>query len=274
MPLPDRKDPLPGAGRRGRWRRWLGTLNRKELHSWIQSSALLIATGWGIYTFIWSDILVPSWAPAHINLSLSLNASANQRNSREGREVTLTIKADNPSGRKLHLLSNIWQLFGSRRVEMPPTQFRAMADATLRSAALVQAERQSVRQSGPLLAVGRLFDDTVIQPGESLSRSILLRIPATYDAVDISVIVPALTRASASSLFQGRRLEWGLTAQEELQPMLCRIPGPSDARGPDARDVDCRPASATSVERSLRDFDERMQIFTRSEQFALPQASG
>ena len=42
---------------------WLAT---GDVHEWTKTVAVVVAALWGVYTFIWKDILVPSWAPASL----------------------------------------------------------------------------------------------------------------------------------------------------------------------------------------------------------------
>jgi len=270
----DHNTGLPGMGQHSRTRRFIRTLNTKEFHSWIQTGALLVATSWGIYTFVWSDILVPSWAPAHINLSVELRTNATPaERSNTHNEASLTIKADNPSSRKLYLLSNVWQIFGSRRVQASANQFRTTADHQLRSPELMHTERGSTHEITQALAIGRVFDDNMIQPGESISRSISLRIPKEYSSFEINVIIPALTKEPSRALFNGQHLEWGLAQDESLMPMLCRKASSDQLGLYNQRSIECKPISADEIQTKLNMFDSRMQLFTKSEQL-IPNLTG
>ncbi len=265
---------LPGTAQRGRLSRILQKLNTREFHSWIQTGVLLVATSWGMYTFVWRDILVPSWAPAHINLSISLTTNediSTKNNSHE--EGFLTIKADNPSGRKLYLLSNVWQMFGSTRVTTSPQEFQSTADLVLRTPALMHVERGSSLESSPILAMGRVFDDTMIQPGESISRSISVKIPKRYTSFEVNVILPALTQAPGNSIFRGKQLEWGLGKEENLIPLLCSRPTISQAGTGNQRNLNCKPEPVEYIETSLAAFDRRMLFFTISKQI-MPTLTG
>lgn len=273
----DQKQGLPGASSRGRIGRLLRHLNSRDYHTWIQSSALLIAAIWGIYTFVWSDILVPSWAPAHINLSVSLKTqdkiNITQPVNSNGIEASLVIKADNPSSRKLYLLSNVWQVFEGRRQQTSPEDFQAVADRRLRESALRQAERYSERETIAILAMGRAFDDNIIQPGESITRTISIRIPKQYTSFDVNITLPALTKPPNPALFKGRRLEWGLDKEEGLVTLLCDQPNSNTIVEPgNERNLKCTPVPAGKIEVFLKSFDSRMQIFSKSEQL-MPELS-
>jgi len=265
---------MPGSAQNNPFNRLLRILNSHAFHSWTQSSALLIAAAWGVYTFIWQDILVPSWAPAHVNISVSMKANAAQSDvDAAHEEASLTIKADNTSSRKLYLLSNYWQMYGNKHIAESPAAFHAKADQALRHSFLTHAERESDLEFSPLLAMGRVFDDTLIQPGESISRSISIRIPKRYSSFTVNIVIPALTKEPREGLFKGRQLQWGLGKDEVPIPLLCGRATTAQRQAGDDRNVSCEPTPVDGIEKDLKTFDSKMNIFSRSEQL-MPHASG
>jgi len=268
---------LPGSGNKSKLRRLLQTINARDFHIWIQTSALIIAGAWGIYTFIWRDILVPSWAPAHINISLILTRnqpSTGNKNTTGSESVTLTIKADNPSGRKLYLLRNVWQLYGSKHQPRQTNTFHKDADGVLRAPALGHAERHANQQTSPLLAIGRVFDEDMIQPGESISRSVVLQIPNGFDAVNIAVILPALTIQPNARFLGGQSLQWGVNNNDEIFPLLCRDSGSQQGESAGGQLNQCQIADAMQIQDLIKSYDSRVQIFTKNEQLPIPELNG
>lgn len=263
---------MPGSAQRKPLRRLLRTLNNNAFHSWIQSSALLVAAGWGIYTFVWQDILVPSWSPAHINISVSLKTNPAQANSDQANlattreEASLTIKADNTSSRKLYLLSNYWQMYGSQHVPTSSHGFQNSVDRALRDSVLMHVERESSLEFSPLLAMGRIFDDTMIQPGESITRSISVQIPKRYNSFAINIVIPALTKEPREALFSGKQLQWGLSKDETPIPLLCGRADAAQRQAGADRNLNCKPTPVDRIEEELKRFDRKMQIFSRNEQ--------
>lgn len=273
----DEHEGLPGSANKSKASRLLKAINTRDFHSWIQTSALVIAGAWGIYTFVWRDILVPSWAPANINISLMLTRNqptTENKNTKGSQSVTLTIKADNPSTRKLYLLRNVWQLFGSTHEPRPAKGFHEYADSVLRAPSLDHAERHSRQQISPLLAIGRVFDEDMIQPGESISRSVVLQIPQGLDAVNIGVILPALTIPPDSRLLQGQSLQWGVNHNDEVTPLLCRDSEPSRGGTPGPELNQCRVVDGIKLLDLIKAFDRRMVIFAKNEQLPIPDANG
>ncbi|MCP9787364.1 hypothetical protein [Cyanobium sp. N5-Cardenillas] len=239
------------------------------LHLWIQSAGILVASVWGIYTFVWQDILVPSWAPAAINLDLSLTPIEGRTTTADGSEMALNITATNPSSRKLYLLSNVWQLVGIHRKAVTEKEFIHLGNRTLRDVPLLQAERLIRNETSPTLAVGRIFGDDIIHPGEKIDRTIVVRLPAGYGVAEVNVVVPTLTKEPNQKLFKGRHLVWGLTSEDDVSALLCPS---SDSAGKqlDGRNIDCQSAPELDLDGELRSFDPLMRVFSASEQVGIP----
>ena len=240
------------------------------LHRWIQSSGIILGAFWGIYTFVWKDILVPSWAPAHINLDLSFTPLEGLRSSTGDSEMTLKMTATNSSARKVYLLSNTWRIIGIKRIRVSEEGFGSLGDQALRGEPLIYAERGINNVSGDILAVGRIFDDDIVHPGETISRSILIRIPHVYNAAEINIIMPALTKSPNKKLFNGRLLAWGLSNQEYLMPMLCKKSDEGSTTQTANHPTDCESISPIDLERGLRKFDPLMHVFSDTEQVGIP----
>ncbi|GDX75084.1 hypothetical protein LBMAG41_01600 [Cyanobium sp.] len=260
---------MPGTGADDGPIRFLQWMRSDITHRLIQSTGILLGAVWGIYTFIYKDILVPSWAPAHINLDLSLTPVEGSKSSAGDSEMTLKITVTNSSTRKVYLLSNTWRLFGIKRKEGSEGVFASLGDKALRGEPLIYAERGVNNETGPILAVGRIFDDDIVHPGETINRSVLIRIPHIYKAAEIHVIVPALTKSPNKKLFNGRLLAWGLSDQEDLVPMLCK--NSNEGSTPRANHpTDCESISPIDLGRGLRKFDPLMNVFSDSEQVGIP----
>jgi hypothetical protein len=200
--------------------------------------------------------------------------STGNKNTTGSESVTLTIKADNPSGRKLYLLRNVWQLYGSKHQPRQTNTFHKDADGVLRAPALGHAERHANQQTSPLLAIGRVFDEDMIQPGESISRSVVLQIPNGFDAVNIAVILPALTIQPNARFLGGQSLQWGVNNNDEIFPLLCRDSGSQQGESAGGQLNQCQIADAMQIQDLIKSYDSRMQIFTKNEQLPIPDLNG
>jgi hypothetical protein len=266
---------MPGSGLSRAWPRLPSWLRSELLHEWIRSGGILIAAAWGVYTFVWKDILVPSWQPAHLNLDASLTPVAGRPASPEGQDMTLEVRGTNASSRRVYLLPNVWWVTAINRAPRQAGEARIKAgflgDATevLRGTGLRQAERGVVSQPAGLLAIGRLFDDDILDPGASLRRTILVRLPRGTTAADLRVILPLLTRRP-EGLFRGRRLAWGVDdALDSPMPLLCPAPA-GDAARPSSN---CETAG-TELDAALKRFDPQKSIITLQLQIGLPGGPG
>jgi hypothetical protein len=309
---------MPGSGWPRAWPRLPSWIRSEALHEWIRSGGILIAAAWGVYTFVWKDILVPSWQPAHLNLDASLTPVAGRPASPEGQEMTLEVNGTNASSRRVYLLPNVWWISASHRAPrqvsqlqpLPPTtrrqqtetavpraisffniplaapspkasdqrqrsQARIEADfvndakEVLRDTGPRQAERGVVSEPGGLLAIGRLFGDDFLDPGASLRRTILVRLPPGTTVVDLRVILPLLTRRP-DGLFGGRRLAWGVAdAMDSPMLLLCSAANGDTTTQPS----ECQPA-VDGIDAALKRFDPQNSTITLQLQIGLPGGLG
>jgi hypothetical protein len=260
---------MPETGSDRHRRRAPAWIHSPLLHEWIRSGGILIAAAWGMYTFVWQDMLVPSWRPAYLSLEATLTPLPDLPATADGREMTLVLKAVNPSSRRVYPMANIWWLRGMNReprrgsTVSSDRSFLRESDQALRQEALQHVERGVISSSGELLALGRLFDDDVIDPGGIVNRTILVRIPPTVRAVDLRVVVPLLSRAP-KGLFNKQRFAWGLSDGDPI-PLICPATG-SMAAG---RPAQCQPLDP-ETERKIQRFDRQYATITLNQQFGLP----
>ena len=272
-PTPDHKEfkaGMPGSGSGQSWWRPPDWSRSPLMHEWIRSGGILIAAAWGVYTFVWKDILVPSWQPANLNLDASLKPVPDRPVTEDGLEMILEVKATNASSRRVYPLANIWYVSGINREPRPGPMLRSdrlfqqASNRALREVGLQQAERATVSTPGKLLAVGRLFDDDIIDPGTSVSRSILVHIPKGYGALELRVTMPLLTRPP-DGLFNGQKLAWGLDEVGEPELLVCSGAG-SESNG---SQTPCK-AADDAIEAEWRRFDPKRSTITLSQQIGLP----
>jgi hypothetical protein len=270
----DFKPGMPGSGPDRDWWRPPAWSRSPLLHEWIRSGGILIAAAWGVYTFVYKDILVPSWQPANINLEASFTPVPDRPATADGREMTLVVKVVNTSSRRVYPLANIWWLTGLKRDPRPAAtaqadqSFLQEADPALRQRALQHVERGVIRTPGSLLAVGRLFDDDVIDPGGVVNRTLLVRIPNRYNAVDLRVVVPLLTRPS-DGLFHGRELAWGLSPSGDPRLLLC----PAEDQDQSGKPSGCLAANEAEIDRTLQQFDAKTATISLTQEIGLPLAA-
>jgi hypothetical protein len=236
------------------------------VHEWTKTVAVVVAGLWAVYTFIWKDILVPSWAPA----ALVIDVKPRQEEP-EGRpeeigsapsRLRLRVIATNPSSRTLYLLPNVWWASAMQRAQADPSSsFEAAANAVLRDPSVLQAERGTELVSTGVVATGRLFIDDQIQPGETLSRDLSIALPKSDTPLVLQWLVPALTRKPQSAsgkplLFAGQRLGWAYNEKiDELYPRLCKR---------STGGVNCQAGNEELIQSEIKAFDSGSVVFSKT----------
>ena len=272
------KPEIHGSGSGRPWWRPPNWSRSPLIHEWIRSGGVLIAAtsgAWGVYTFVWKDILVPSWQPASLNLEASLRPVPDRPATADGLEMVLEVKATNASSRRVYPLANIWYVNGIKRELRPRSMvrsdrlFQKESNQVLRGVGLQHTERSINSTLGELLAVGRVFDDDIIDPGNSVNRSILMHIPKGYAAVELRLTMPLLTRPP-DGLFRGQRLTWRVDDFGEPELLVCSgsIIDSSNSK------PQCRQTADDATDREWKQFDPKRHTITLSQQIGLPQNSG
>ena len=266
----ERKEGMPGSGSDRAWWRPPSWSRSPLLHEWIRSGAVLIAAVWGVYTFIYKDIYVPSQQPAHLTLEANLSPVPDRPSKAAGLEMMLQVKATNTSSRRVYLLANIWTLRGvntaPRTGQKVESEFLQESIQLLRDGSLLPTERGVRRTEGKMIAVGRLLGDDFIDPGNAVNRSILVHIPKEYDAVEFSLTTALLSRRQ--DRFPGQRLVLEVNADGDLKPLLCSTNRNSNTSGPDCRQYNDKDDS------DLQRYDPYKATVTLTQQIGLPMGAG
>jgi len=280
---PPAKAGLPGLDRRRSWFRTRSWMQSEHLQQWTQTLVLLIGAVWGIYTFWYKDIWVPSLQPANLTLDITITPVAGSVAEPDGLETILEAKATNSSTKPVFLLGNYWLLTGLPRIaDQPPTpptedQLLPLANQVLQQVNLSHFESAVPIQQDPVfLAVGRLFDDDVIQPGETTSRSLLVRIPRGIQALELRALLPLLHRRPRrpdQALFNGRTLGWKLADLFNLVPELCIPEEPGSKPGEPSEPL-CEVVDDESLAKQIQNFDSHNFLINFRKQFGLPNGAG
>ncbi len=286
---PPAKAGLPGLARRRSWFRTRPWMRSEHLQQWTQTLVLLIGAVWGIYTFWYKDIWVPSLQPANLTLDSTITPVAGSVARTGDRETILQVKATNSSTRPVYLLGNYWLLTGLPRItNQPPIptteeQLLPLANQVMQQDNLSHFESAVPIQQDPVfLAVGRLFDDDVIQPGETIRRSLLVRIPRGIQALELRALLPLLHRRPRrpdQALFNGRTLGWKLTDLFNLETQLCPPKEPTTKQGvqpgaPRPSAPPCELVYYKTIAEQIASFDSHYFLVNLREQFALPNGAG
>ena len=261
-------DPPPKPPRRPLLRQyrlppWLA---KGDVHEWSKTVALVLAALWGGYTFLWKEVLVPSWAPATLVIEVKPRQEGFETKPGAGDtgppRLRLRVIATNPSTRTLYLLPSVWWATGLQRTETGPGHsFESAANAVLRDVPALQAERGQELVSTGVVATGHLIIDDQILPGETVSRDLSIALPRSDTPMVLQWLLPALSRKPLSAsgtplLFAGRRLGWAYSEKSaEIYPVLCK-------------DLDkiikCHEETEEGIQKGIRQFDTRSVVFHRT----------
>ncbi|MCT0207570.1 hypothetical protein [Synechococcus sp. CS-1332] len=257
---------MPGARAKAGSLRLPAWMRSPSLHEWVRTLGIIIAASWGIYTFVWKEIYVPSQAPASISLEISLTPIAGDGTSDSSPaslQRELKVSATNASNRRLYLLSSFWELFPIRRQVLNRTSFPERAKGPFDA---LHVERGAELQPYPTEAAGKLFVDDHINPGETIHRSVIVSLPPGAYAAQVDVLVPVLTREPprGNGLLGGRVLEWGYDKNDVVIPLLCLEGDPSNCLRLDDPEKQDR-----LMDRKLKAFDSNYFLNEQSVQVGL-----
>jgi len=201
----------------------------QELATWAQIFGIVIASAWGVYTFLYKEIYLPRAAPVNVSVDLQLKKieRPNLRllageNNKGLIAVEMTVSATNPSPREVTLFPSAWIALGYnvRALSQNPSFFKE-ANSSLKWQYVFQAEKHAtVYMSSPdPVAIGRVFQDTSLKPNERITRKIVFHIPpGQYDLIDVQVLVPTMAKK------EGATLEWKYDDKNKvLEPTIYRV---------------------------------------------------
>ncbi|MGA2904184.1 MAG: hypothetical protein ABSD98_10160 [Candidatus Korobacteraceae bacterium] len=178
----------------------------QEINTWVQTTAIIIAALWGIYTFIYAQVLVPKSAPVNITVDLDLKKVGEgglmtTKSNHTLIPVEMKISAKNPSPRQVFLLPSYWIAYGVKMVAS--TDEHPFKDAlTITSQSQVTNVERHVRENEDIVVgYGGLVPDTVLKPNETATRSLIFYVPPNqYDSIRVYVGIPTMDREGAAEL--------------------------------------------------------------------------
>jgi hypothetical protein len=187
----------------------------EKLNTWVQTVGILIASIiasiWGIYAFIYKEIIIPKSAPVNVTLELSLNKRGMcgiKESKQPGSLVALEMKvtAKNPSSRTVYLLPSAFIVFGYHVAisHLENGDFlREISENKITSKPYPLKLKHVNISKGEVVAVGKLLVDDALKPKELVGRCFLIYVPqGEYDMLRAVAIIPCAKYNS------GIRLEW------------------------------------------------------------------
>jgi hypothetical protein len=183
----------------------------ERVNTWVQTIGIVIAAIWAAWAFIYKEITVPKTAPVNITLNLQVKKIGVGPAKGNLTAVELKATATNPSLREIHLLPSAWVAYGSSitAAETDETDFSKDAVSTLRDTNSVYTMQRHAKQGrNSIVALGRLFGDEVLEPSETIGRTVLFYIPKdNYDLINLIAMMPSAPDVSRI------QFEWTLNGQ-------------------------------------------------------------
>ncbi len=166
----------------------------------VQTTAIVLAGVWALYTFVYKEILVPKSAPVNVSIDLQLKKieSADQQ-SNQLVCIEMAVKAVNPSSRVAYLLPSVWFARGCKigKLDSDDSRFidglsKALERSSTNSSLYFQ-EKHFSRSDWTFVGGGGLFEKRMLKPGEAISFTLILSLPLLYyDVIRVEAYMPTL----------------------------------------------------------------------------------
>lgn len=176
----------------------------EKLNTWVQTIGIIAAGIWAAYTFVYLQYLLPKSTPINVTLNLQLKKIGTGSGKRPLVPIEMKITAINPSPRTVYLLASAWVVSGYKLIS-PQDRKSPLKDVAqhLNSGDEEYVERHSSFGSPSVVTVGSLFGDDSLQPGETVSRTVIFYVPpGKYDKLDAEVDIPNISAEDVA------KVEW------------------------------------------------------------------
>jgi hypothetical protein len=194
----------------------------EKLNTWVQTVGIILAAAWGIYTFIYKEIIIPKSAPVNVTLDLSMKRSGVDGNKETKSNKSLVaiemkVAAKNPSSRAVKLLPNVYIVRGYN--------IAGSSDSYLRSLDKITNKTMKQKDSTPrglhykytrsqVVLIGSAFGDDALKPGEMIRNCITFYVPqGEYDMLEAHAYIPVCKEGS------GINGEWMYNKNEDSLDM-------------------------------------------------------
>jgi hypothetical protein len=206
----------------------------------VQTTAIVLAGVWALYTFVYKEILLPKSAPVNVSIDLQLKKiESTDQQSNQLVCVEMAVKAVNPSSRVAHLLPSVWFAHGCKigKLDSDDGQFRdnlstALGGSSKHSSLLYFQQKHFSRSNWTFVGGGGLFEKRVLKPSEAISFTLILSLPLlAYDVLRVEAHIPTVGDADGiegvwSIDKDGPRLDVNRVGKDN-KPILIEI----DAKG-------------------------------------------
>ncbi len=205
----------------------------EKLNTWVQTFGIIIGSIvvfiWGVYSFVYKEIIVPKSAPVNVTLNLALKKSGiggikESKQQKPFVAIEMRVTAKNPSSREVHLLPSAFIVWGFKIAEsylehgdfLNEISEKPIPSGRYYSGMHFELIKPSV------VAIGNLLTDTSLKPDELVGTSFTFYVPqGEYDMLQANIVIPCAKEKS------GLRLEWIYNKNEgALKKKMFYKPGP------------------------------------------------
>lgn len=166
----------------------------ERIKNWTTVAAFILAGAWGVYTFLLTEVYAPRAAPVNVTTELQLRPAGEIPDSEGGALVAieLTMSANNPGPRAVYLLPSYWTAYGMQVERADNPQWTTALPGHLDARTNATQGRHFSTSAPRLVASSTAFPDTVLQPDERVSRSMVFYVPRNmFDIVRVRAVVPS-----------------------------------------------------------------------------------
>jgi hypothetical protein len=194
----------------------------RGFREWTQFGILLFATGWGVYTFVYKETILPARRPA----TLTVTASLEELGRTEDKAlIRLRVHAVNRTDRKVYVPALWYSVTGLKLAEQStaPEEYRSQIEYAPQ--AELQA-RYSAIAAADVVAVGTILNRVTdyYEPTDETTNEVLFEVPLQpYDALQARAQF-FLTRETDGLSLSG----WNVSERGELDPQLLLSGRPYD----------------------------------------------
>lgn len=183
----------------------------------MQIGAIIAASLWAIYTFVYKEITAPKSAPINVTLNLKLQkvGAGNIKDKKPLAAIEMNVLAKNPSSLKIHLFPSVYVVYGCKITDAlneflrNPTLKRSFQKEFFWS-------KHSAEEPWSIVTFGNLLEGTIdLKPGEEVMRTFVFYVlVGEYDCLRAHASIPNAKDR------RGIKLEWHFSREGPIPTVL------------------------------------------------------
>ena len=169
----------------------------ENFRTWLPLLTALLGVAVTAVAFIYRDVYLPATAPINLTTEVKIQEAGVAAAGVDGsplEAIEIRISARNPSSRKVYLLKNLWQAIGVRIKPIPDEEsWVDRANDRIGAGYLLAGSRHHESETATLVAAGNAFADSLLNPNETVSASVVIYVPkGTYDVLQVDTFLPTV----------------------------------------------------------------------------------